>query len=350
VRDNGTVVLPLLKQPLPVQGKSIAEAEDAMREAYVNEGVLPKGKEKILVSLMQARQYKVVVVRQESPTAPSWPDGIPAAGKRGTGLAIDLPAYENDVLHALVQTGGLPGLDAYNEIIIHRAVGKGQGKAGAVAPPEGGPPSGDLAGANALVKIVRIPLRLPPGAPPPFGPEDVLLHDGDVVFLEARDDDVFYTAGLLPGGVHPLPRDHDLDVVEAVSLVKGPLVNGGFATNNLAGNIIEPGVGAPSPSLLTVLRRTPCGRVVIRVDLNKAMTKPQDNLLVRAGDILILQEQPSEALARWATQTFANFSLSWQAIHGSNEAGVLDISTLQRIPSRIAFTNFTGVPVGGPPR
>ena len=32
--------------------------------------------------------------------------------RRGTGFALDLPAYENDVLNALAQTGGFPGTDA----------------------------------------------------------------------------------------------------------------------------------------------------------------------------------------------------------------------------------------------
>ena len=33
---------------------------------------------------------------------------------------VNLPAYENDVLTVLAYTGGLPGFDAANEIIIQR--------------------------------------------------------------------------------------------------------------------------------------------------------------------------------------------------------------------------------------
>src|SRR5205814_9191583 len=40
--------------------------------------------------------------------------------KRGTGAVVSLDAYENDLLHALNATGGLPGLDAKNEILIFR--------------------------------------------------------------------------------------------------------------------------------------------------------------------------------------------------------------------------------------
>src|SRR5262249_39571156 len=152
-------------------------------------------------------------------------------------------------------------------------------------------------------QVVRIPLRTRPGEPLPFGPEDVVLHTGDVVYLERRNHGVFFTGGLLPSGEHELPRDRDLDVVEAVTRVRGPLVNGGISTNNLAGNLIAPGIGGPSPSLLVVMRRLPGGgRVNIRVDLNRAMRNPQECIRVQPGDVLILQEKPSEALARYFSQ------------------------------------------------
>ena len=41
--------------------------------------------------------------------------------KRGTGQTVSLPVYQNDVLHALAETGGLPGLDAENVIYVIRA-------------------------------------------------------------------------------------------------------------------------------------------------------------------------------------------------------------------------------------
>src|SRR5262249_60114696 len=119
--------------------------------------------------------------------------------------------------------------------------------------------------------VLRMRGRRPRGARLPFGPQDVILHDGEVVFVEARDNPVFYTAGLLPAGEFLLPRDHDLDVIEAVARVHGPLVNGGFSTNNLSGALIARGPGGPSPSLLTGGRRTPRGGgVAVRGRLNTA--------------------------------------------------------------------------------
>ncbi len=339
VREDGSVALPLI-DPVPVQGLSLGQAEDAIRAAYSKKGILPPGKERVLVTLLQPRTYHVVVVRQESNGTVAVSDVTIPGGKRGTGHLVDLPAYENDVLHALMQTGGLPGLDAYNAVIIQRGVSlkaapPGPARLGAPldTPPcfaEGGP----------VPQVIHIPLRSPPGVPVPFGPQDVILQSGDVVFLEARDAEVFYTGGLLPPGEFILPRDIDLDVVGAITRVRGPLVNGAFGTNTLAGNLINPGIGNPSPSLLSVLRRTPDGgRIIIRVNLNRALRDPRETILVQPGDVLILQEQPSEALARFFTQTFFNFSLSWQAIHNRFLTGVVDVNAPQNIPARIGITN-----------
>src|SRR5262249_13313037 len=108
-----------------------------------------------------------------------------------------------------------------------------------------------------------------------------------------------------------------------------------------AGNLIAPGVGSPSPSLLVVVRRTPGGgQVPIVVDLRCALRDPHERLLVQAGDVLILQEMPGEALARYFTQTFFNFDLFWQVIHSPFASGVIDIATPDRLTSRPATTTF----------
>ena len=97
---------------------------------------------------------------------------------------------------------------------------------------------------------MRIPLRLWPDEPLPFTPKDVILHTGDVVLVEARQKDLYYTGGLLPSGEFPLPRDHDLTVIEAITQIGGPLVNGGINGNNLSGRLVAPGIGSPSPRCL----------------------------------------------------------------------------------------------------
>ncbi len=130
----------------------------------------------------------------------------------------------------------------------------------------------------------------------------MILKTGDIVFIEARLAEVYYTAGLLPAREVPLPRDVDITAVEAVTRCGGPLVNGGINSSNLSGQIVSRGLGHPSPSLLSVLRHTPDGRQVnIRVDLHRALQDPSENLLIQAGDVLILQETPGEATARFFT-------------------------------------------------
>ncbi len=145
----------------------------------------------------------------------------------------------------------------------------------------------------------------------------------------------------LPTGTHILPRDRDLDVLEAVAAVHGPLFNGAFGTNNLSGSLIQPGIGNPSPALLTVLRRTPNGgQVPIVVDLRAAVCDPRERILVKPGDLLVLQEFPEQALTRYFTQTLFNFNLYWQAISSKNAVGVIDVATPDRLPTRSAITNF----------
>ncbi len=343
VREDGTLGLPLI-DPLRVTGMSLKEAQDALREMYIKKEILIRGRERIVVTLLHPRQVHVVVMRQEASNVSISPDGGLGGSKRGTGHTVDLSAYENDVLHALSQTGGLPGLDAYNAVVIFRGCFRdSHDRSGIVQDLETHRPGGAWTPSGGCKEVIHIPLRLLPGEALPFKQEDVILQTGDVVFLEARDREVFYTGGLLPPGEFILPRDYDLDVVEAISRVRGSLVNGAFGGSNLSGTLIAPGVGNPSPSLLTVLRRLPAGgQLPIRIDLNKALKDPRQRVLVQPGDVLILQEMPSEALTRYFSETFFNFSGAFRVIHGKNASGVIDISAPERIPGRIGVTSGLG--------
>jgi len=326
IGDDGTVSLPLV-EPISVQGMTVAEATDTIRKAYLAAELVRPGRERIIVSRMQPRRSRVLVIRQEV-------GGFSAAGrgfvvsassvKRGTGHTVELPAYENDVLNALAQTGGLPGLDDYSDIFVFKAAMNSQVVVSALESLQ--PGQTPQVGADLAGPIIRIPTRVAPGAPLPFRPEDIVLETGDVVFLEARVLDLFYTGGLLPSGEHILPRDYDLDVVTAIMQVGGPIINGGTYPINLpAGISYNNGVGSPSPSLLTVVRRMPGGgQVPIRVDLNRAMRDPRERILVHPGDVLILQETPGEALLRYATQTF-NLSIVSEVFKSSSTVGAVGV-------------------------
>lgn len=300
IREDGTLPLPLIT-PVNVDGMTVAEAEEAIIEAYsVKRKIVKPETERILVTLMRPRYERILVIRQDNPQETASSTTLGSGNFRGlsslattattphagTGTVVDLPANENDVLNVITRTGGLPGQSALNEIVIQRG---------------GLRPEGDAAGADGT-ETIRIPLRINPGEPPPFRPEDVILRTGDIVMVEARLAEVYYTAGLLGAREVPLPRDVDITALEAVARSGGPLVNGGINSSNLSGQIVSRGLGNPSPSLLSVLRHTPDGRQVnIRVDLNRALQDPAENLLIQAGDMLILQETPGEATARFFT-------------------------------------------------
>jgi protein involved in polysaccharide export with SLBB domain len=345
VQENGSIVLPSVA-PLKVAGLSLNEARDAVRNLYLAKKLIQPENDRVFVTLLQARQYKVVVLRQETGAFTVGPYGPIASSKRSTGHVVDLPAYENDVLHALAQTGGLPGLDAYNQIIIQRDGLHDDGDREAFLKQIEKTPAGanPLNTVGARGDIVRIPLRLPAGEPLPIRLDDVVLHTGDVVFLEARVDRWFYTGGLLPTGKFELPRDVNLDVVEAVAMVRGPLLNGSFGGSNLSGDLVKPGLGNPSATQLVVVRRTPGGgQVPIRVDLGRALRDPHERIFVKADDVLLLQETPDQAFARYFSQTFMNFDVFWKVFRSNTATGVLDVAAPDRIPGRVGILN--GVPL-----
>jgi hypothetical protein len=229
---------------------------------------------------------------------------ILGSSKKGSGFPIDLPAGENDVLNALARTGGLPGSDAKNEIVVHRHSSSKSG---------------------SQERTIRIPLRARPGEPLPFHPEDVILEQGDIVYLESRNTEVFYTAGILGSGQFPLPRDYDLDVLQAIAYVRGPLVNGGFTQNAFVASAVNTGMGIPSPSLVTILRKTGERQIPIRVDLNRALKDPRERLLIQPGDIIVMQEKPCDAIARYFSQV-SNFNLFGIFIRQNDLTGTAKLS------------------------
>jgi hypothetical protein len=254
--------------------------------------------------------------------------------RKGTGYAIDLPAGENDVLNALARTGGFPGSDAVNEVVVERGSFRGeQGREDMMnslrtcPPGPNAPPGGPVASLlppkplNGEPQRIRIPLRYRLGEQPCIRPEDVVLRTGDIVFIEAREADVFYAGGLLPAGEYVLPRDTDLDVVEAIARIGGPITSGGLNTANISGTLLPNGLGFPSPTLVSVIRKTPGGgQVTIRVDLDRAQRDRRERILIQPRDLLILQERPEEAVARWFAQAF-NLNFTYTFVNNAHAFG-----------------------------
>lgn len=147
--------------------------------------------------------------------------------------------------------------------------------------------------------IIRIPVRLAPGEQPNITEESITLYDGDIVFIDSRETEVFYTAGLLGGGQYMLPRDYDLGVLEAVSIAESSRTTGGGGGSyqSIGGVSALNHDVSNSASRLAILRTLPNGkRITIEVDLRKAMRYPEENIRVQPGDILFLQYTFPEAV------------------------------------------------------
>jgi protein involved in polysaccharide export with SLBB domain len=510
VRDDGTLSLPLI-QPISVRGKPIQQIERDIRYAYtIQRRLLLPGQDRILVTLHKPRQHRILVIRQESQsdvlTAVSISGGALGTAKKGTGHVISLPAYKNDVLNALVQSGGLPGLDAENVVYIMRGRRAPQATPGPSQhqqpiPPQpqptygqpgpamqpgyqpspsdlqqpatlpGGPlpnqgygpfsansrvpstthpaatdnnvivraqspdmsqplPAGryrssiqqvdyrtwparpvdqfstggpeqmtpmssqqvvDLAyhkvadsavgraiqapfqrpfnggvsqagctscqtapmqmapqrfspqmapqfaqqwqppqqqfqhppqqfqpppqewqqpacwgNANQIARgnycnqqnSIRIPLRLEEHEAVNFCESDIILEDGDIVFIASRDNELFYTGGLLGGGEYSLPRDRDLDILEAIAIAESNSSSGGQAGNSALNSDVS-----ISPSEAIILRKLPNGtQVPILVDLYR----PSGSTSSRATTSLCNTQ-------RWKPSERSSNGTSWKA-------------------------------------
>lgn len=326
VINDGTIQLPNL-EPIKVRGLTIDQTRDLIRKYYLDSEILRESSRlQPIVTLMKERTYNVIVIRQDmgGQGGQGGGGGMGGGFTRGTdysatGRMLKLKAYQNDILNAMMESGGLPGVNAKNEIKILRASRADQRRRDEFVQqfyqqyycnpdPCGCPPP-----LPEDPSILRIPLRLPPGVIPSLTPEDVVLEDGDIVYIESRDAEVYYTGGLLPGGEFRIPRDYDLDVLTAMSLSGGGISRsqqngGGMGGMGGIGGML----GTVPPGMLYVLRKTPCnGQITIAVDLAKANLDPRERILVQPGDILILRFKPSEELLNFGLGTFFTFGIQY---------------------------------------
>ncbi len=319
VQEDGTLSLPLI-EPLDVRGLTVDQVRDKIREAYIESDILRPEKARPIVSIIKERTYNVIVVREDGGNR-----GIAnsefirgATDRSASGAVVKLAAYQNDILHALVETGGLPGLTAKNEVKVLRASQANQRKRAeflqqfyaqqqaAMLDPCSCPPP-----LPEDPSILRIPLRLPPGVLPNIRPEDVVLEDGDIIYIESRETEVFYTGGLLPGGEFQLPRDYDLDVLGALSLAGAGIGNTNLGGAQQTGGARGLMVGGVPPGRVYILRKTGCnGQVAIEVDLTTAINDPRQRPLIQAGDILILQYKCEEELLNFSLGSFFTYGLA----------------------------------------
>ena len=170
------------------------------------------------------------------------------------------------------------GLNSEDSDSIVRAIGGGQSS--------GSGTSTSLEQAN----IIRIPIKAEEGQFPQLSEADITLEDGDIVYIKGREQDVFYTGGLLDGGRFPLPRDYQIDVLEAIALAGGSA----SATAGASGGALSR-VGSLLPATqVTVLRKCGCEQVAIDVDLRYTLAEPSERVIIQPGDLIVLEFRKNE--------------------------------------------------------
>lgn len=325
VRENGTVSLPLVK-PISVRGLSIQQAEALIKSRYLGAGSSGKkiltGDSRVIVTLQRERTINVIVVRQDNS------DSMRPRGRNqsGSGAVFDrsdrsarlssvqLPAYEGDVFNALIETGGLPGVNAARDVRVYRSENqngsstqfRGNGSpfprsnsSGGAFPRSGfQPPNYATHPNHGSAGGVSVPLHR--GTTDSFfDRRQSALSQGDVVVVEAKPTEVYYTGGLLRGGEHPLPRDKALTVFEAVALAGGPMTpTGGLGLSRL-----------PPTELIVARNNGRNGQINIRVDLNRALNDPTQPILVAPGDYLFLQHKRAEQIGNLGVGVFNTYGL-----------------------------------------
>jgi len=328
IREDGTVALPLV-DPIKLTGLTLTQATAAIRRAYtVERKILPAGKDRILVTLQRKRKHKILVVREEAGNTSTTISSSGGLGvgqtKRGTGAVVALDAYENDLLHALNATGGLPGLDAENEVLIYRGSGMDAAARDRLLAElnMGRDPCRDIQQLPDDQTIVRIPLRFFPDELPDFTEDDIILQTGDIVFVQSRDREVYYTAGALRGGAQQLPRDYDLDVLGAIALAQGNIGYGGVASQSGIGGAGGGGGGSQNiglpPTRAIILRKLPGRRQIsIKVDLCRALSNPAERILIQPEDVIVVQYTLLEEVGNIALR-LVQFNFLFNGFSGNN--------------------------------
>ena len=320
VRESGAISLPLV-DPIPVRGLTIQQAEALIKSVYLGHG--PSGKKilndksRIIVTLQRQRTVNVVVIRQDNSRSMRLQGAAQAnrgpvfdrSDRSARSSSIQLPAYENDVLHALMRTGGLPGVNAARDVRVYRSGGATASRStnssssyrGSNSPfPRTGYSPNGFRNNQVGSSSVSIPLQRSSNYRS-FDNRQSVLTDGDILVVGSRPTEVYYTSGLLRSAEHPLPRDNNLTVLEAVALAGGPT---GSAS---AGGL---GISRLQPTELNVVRNNGRnGQVTIRVDLDRALTDPSQQILVAPGDHLILRHKPIQQIGNFGIGTFNNVGL-----------------------------------------
>jgi len=111
-----------------------------------------------------------------------------------------------------------------------------------------------------------------------------------------REARVVLHGGLLPSGEFPLPRDYDWTCWKPSAACRARSAAGAFRrTICFASSLV--GADLDVPSLVVILRKTPPVGIPIRVT-ESSRYRSRKRVLIEPGDVILLQQTPSEAVTR----------------------------------------------------
>ncbi len=302
VNADGTLRLPGIA-PVDVSGQTIEQAEVSVRRGFA--GVLRP--QDVTVSLLLPRTKSILVVREDAVPQGSATQTANAetAGTRYRGQVFDLQLEpdESDVLTAIVRSGGLPGLDAKNDIaVLRRRFETDDEKADLLRRLGNSANAADTAAKDDAITEV-IPLRIPAGTEP--RQHNIALRPGDVLLIENRQGQVFYTGGAFLTGTFPLPRDKPLDVLQAVAIAGGTQSGLDYGAGGLQGVAsVGDATSLVPPTWVILVRQYEDRQVSFKIDLLRALWDPRHRVIVQAGDYLHLAYKPSEIAGNVSLKNF----------------------------------------------
>ena len=283
VLHDGTIRLPFAK-PFNVRGLSVAQVESLLKKTYrAGDAPIITDRSRVLVSLMRKRTVNVMVVRGDQSDARAGNqfrrNGNRAVSARSDGngriFNLQMPVGENDLLNAMVESGGVPGINAQPQLQVLRNGFSSNATRQSF-------PRSHHSSAQAT-HISSVPIRSD-GHRTSFPRSEARLNNGDIVSIAARPTEVFYTGGQLGGGEFAIPRDKALSVLDAIAIAGGIPQ----AARSLGG------VPQQQPRVLTLLRKRGGHQVAYRIDLSNGYSQQAANTQVLSGDYLILDFSPAQ--------------------------------------------------------
>lgn len=332
VLHDATIRLPF-HEPFSVRGMTVPQVEAMLKKAYLSgdEPIITE-RSRVIVSLIRKRTVNVVVVRGDQSQARSGSQGgrnntnpvSARSDQSGNIFSLNLPADESDILTAMIESGGLPGVNAQDNLQVLRNIPSlsesrnrnqsftrsgtsAQRRTNSTSFPRSGQSSQRSSsstsfprtGASAQRRTSSTSIPLRGNGASSFPRSNARLNDGDVLTISSKPTELYYTGGLLGGGEFVIPRDRPLSVSEAIAQAGG----------------IPPaqrGVGAiplQQPRMLTLLRNQGGRQVAYQFDFSNGFSQRASQTQVRSGDFLILNFSRAQQVQNIGVGVFNTFGI-----------------------------------------